>query len=166
MARRTPPPPPLPEWDAPPVYTVAKGAFAKEMDVTPGCVSQWLTRGMPVRADGLLDLRAAAKWLLDNLDQANGWRSRAEASDLFRYAHALGSEREMARLAAEAGGAGAYAAAAAAGLADDAAADLADAAMVAAVERINTALENESNLALPPPPAGVWRRRLAMAETS
>ena len=33
MARKAPPPPPLPEWAAQASYTMAKGAFAADMHV-------------------------------------------------------------------------------------------------------------------------------------
>src|SRR4051812_37234944 len=102
MARHAPPPPPLPEWDAAPAYTMSKGGFAADVHVTPAAVSQWIARGMPVRPDGLLDLRVAAQWLLDHLDATNGYRTRAEAREVRRYVVRLTDERAIARRAVEA----------------------------------------------------------------
>ena len=162
MARRAPPPP-LPEWEAPPAYTMAKGAFAKEMEVTPAAVSQWVARGLPVRPDGLLDMGAAAKWLRDNLDPMNGFKTRAEAGDLLRYVSVLTSERRLARGGVEAAAAAAHEAALAAGLDPAAAAHLADSVALGTVARLNPMLEGEGNLALSPPPVGLWARAEAPA---
>jgi len=158
MARRAPPPPPLPEWDAPSAYTMAKGAFAKEMEVTPAAVSQWLTRGMPVRPDNLIDMHEAAKWLRANLDQANGFKTRAEAGDLMRFVAVLTSERRLARGGVEAAACAAHEAALAAGLDPAAAAHLADSVALGTVARLNPMLTDEGNLPLPPPPVGLWAR--------
>jgi len=160
MARKAPPPPPLPEWDAAPAYTIAKGEFAKDMEVTPAAVSQWIAKGMPVRDDGLLDTAVAAKWLLDNLDPINGHRTRVEALNVRRFCIGLADERFLARQTVEAAAAAAYQAAVAAGLAPDAAAALADATAAGTVERINPELIGASNLPLPVPPAGLWRERV------
>lgn len=161
MARRTPPPPPLPAWDAEPVYTIAKSAFAADIGVTPAAVSQWVARGLPVCPDGLLDLRAAAQWLLDNLDPLNGHRTRREAWDLRRYVIAQASERFAARMAVEHAGAAAHEAANRLGLEAHAEA-LADALAADMVARMNEGMENEANIPLPPPPPGVWRAKLAV----
>ena len=158
MARKAPPPPPLPEWDAPPAYTQAKGEFAADMSVTPAAVSQWIARGMPVRDDGLLDLLATAKWLLASLDQMQGHRTRVEARSVHAYVIGLENERNRVRQTIEAAADAARIAALAAGLADDAAGLLADAVAAGTVARINPALTDDGNLALPPPPAGLWER--------
>ena len=50
-----------------------------------------------------------------------------------------------------------------AGLADDAAGLLADTVAGGTVARINPALTGDGNLALPPPPAGLWERWEAAA---
>jgi len=161
MARKAPPPPPLPEWDAAPAYTIAKGEFAKDMEVTPAAVSQWVAKGMPVRDDGRLDTAVVAKWLLDNLDPVNGHRTRFEALGWQRFCAGLASERLHVRKTVEAAAAAAYEAALAAGLAPEAAATLADGCAAGAVERMNPWLVGESNLALPVPPPDVWRRHVA-----
>ena len=158
MARRAPPPPPLPEWDAPAAYALAKSAFAREMEVTPAAVSQWVARGLPVRPDGLLDMGAAAKWLRDNLDPMNGFKTRAEAGDVLRYVAVLSSERRLARGGVEAAAAAAHEAGLAAGLDGAAAARLADAVALSTVERVNPMLVDEGNLPLPAPPVGLWER--------
>ena len=163
MARKAPPPPPLPEWDAPPAYTRAKGEFAAELLVTRSAVSQWIARGMPVRDDGLLDLLATAKGLLANLDPLQGHRTRVEARSVHAYCIGLENERNGVRQTIEAAAAAAHAAALAAGLADDAAGLLADAVAAETVARINPALTGDGNLALPPPPAGLWERWEAAA---
>ena len=159
MTRRAPPPPPLPAWDEAPIYTIAKGAFAADLAVTPACVSQWCARGLPVRPDGLLDLAAGAQWLIDNLDPTNGHRTRREAWDLRRYIVAQTTERFAARLAVEHAGAVAHEAAHRLGLGNHAEA-LADNVAVGMVERMNEGLETDCNIALPPPPPGVWRAKV------
>lgn len=163
MARKVPPPPPLPHWNAEPVYTMAKGEFAADVGVTAAAVSQWIARGLPVRPDGLLDLRVAAQWLIDNLTPQNAHRTRTVAWDIRRYVIAQTSERFASRLAVEHAGAASHEAAHRLGLGSHAEA-LADAVAADMVERMNEALENESNILLPPPPPGVWRAKLTDAE--
>ena len=158
MTRRAPPPPPLPAWDEPPSYTASKSAFADDLGVTRAAVSQWIARGLPVRLDDRLDLMAAARWLLDNLDPLNGHSTRLVAADLNRWIFGLGDDRNRVRSTVEAAATAAHAAALAAGLADDAAGLLADAVAAETVARINPALTGDGNLALPPPPAGLWER--------
>lgn len=157
MARKVPPPPPLPAWDAAPAYTAPKSEFARDMEVTPAAVSQWCARGLPTRDDGLIDIMEACKWLLDNLDALNGHRTRVRARDMQRFIFGQIGERVLIKMAVEAAGAAGYEAAIAAGMADEAASALADAIAAGTVERINPSLTDETNIALPPPPAGVWR---------
>ena len=156
MARKAPPSPPLPAWDERPAYTQAKGEFAAELAVTPGAVSHWIGRGLPVRPDGLIDQGQAARWLLDNLDPGQAHRTRAEAVFLHHYVIEREDVRRICRETVEAAAAAAHAAAVAAGLGDADAGVLADAVAGGAVERINPALTEAGNLALPPPPAGLW----------
>ena len=163
MARKAPPPPPLPAWDEPPSYTMSKSAFAADMAVTPAAVSQWIARGMPVRDDGLLDLLATAKWILANLDQMQGHRTRVEARAIHAYCVGLENERVRVRQTIEAAADAARIAALAAGLADADAVALADCVAAGTVARINPALTGDGNLALPPPPAGLWERWEAAA---
>lgn len=160
MARKVPPPPPLPAWDAAPAYTAPKSEFARDMEVSAGAVSQWCAKGLPVRDDGLIDIAVATKWLLDNLDALNGHRTRARAWDMHHFITAQKGERLLVKMTVEAAGAAAYEAAIAAGMAEEPASALADATTAGTVERMNPSLTDETNIALPPPPAGVWREHL------
>jgi hypothetical protein len=163
MARRTPPPPPLPAWDAEPAYTQPKGEFARDMEVTPAAVSQWIARGMPVRDDGRINILDAVQWLLDSLDPSNAYRTRTRAWEMRRFVFAQIGERVLVKMTVEEAGAAAHEAALAADLAPDVAAALADAIAAGTVERINPALTDETNIALPAPPPGVWRAKLTEA---
>ena len=49
-----------------------KAAFARRMEVTQGRLSQWVSTGLPVTAEGKVDVAAAAAWLRDNLDSQKG----------------------------------------------------------------------------------------------
>jgi hypothetical protein len=161
MARKPPPPPSPPVWDAPPAYTTPKGQFAADMEVTPAAVSQWIGKGMPVREDGLVDIRDAAQWLLDTLAPSSGYRTRSRAWEMKRFIFAQIGERMLVQVTVEASGAAAYEAALAAGIAADRAASLADAIAAATVERMNPELTAELNIPLSAPPPGVWRARVA-----
>jgi len=46
-----------------PAGTIGKSALARELGVGPPQVSEWIRRGLPVRADGLLDKDVAMAWL-------------------------------------------------------------------------------------------------------
>ena len=126
MPRHMPPLPP-PGWHDPAPKLVDKVGLAREMEVTPPAVTAWVKRGLPVRADGLVEILAAARWVLANLDSVNGYQTRKVARDVVNWLWLLTSERQAAVQTAERAGAAAYQAARAAGVADPAA--LADAMM-------------------------------------
>ena len=46
----------------------SKAAFARRINVSAARISQLVSRGMPVRLDGRIDVAAALAWLEDNLD--------------------------------------------------------------------------------------------------
>ena len=46
----------------------SKSAFARRIGVSPARITQLISRGMPVRADGRIDVSDALSWLEDNLD--------------------------------------------------------------------------------------------------
>ena len=48
------------------VEIVSKAEFATRLNVSKARVSQYVTRGLPVRDDGWLDLDAALAWVKDN----------------------------------------------------------------------------------------------------
>jgi hypothetical protein len=47
---------------------VTKAAFAERVGLTRGRISQLIDRGLPVRADGRIDMAAGLRWMEDNLD--------------------------------------------------------------------------------------------------
>ena len=160
MARTRPPSPSLPVWDAPAVWTAAKSDFATELEVTPAAVSQWIARGLPVRPDNLIDMAEGCRWVLKNLDAVAAYRTRSNASDLHRWLLGLADARRLARETIEQATAVAYDAAHAAGLDDDAAGRLVDMIAAGTVERMNEVLIDDSNLPLPAPPPGLWKRQM------
>lgn len=157
MARHVPPAPPLPAWNETAVHAISKTAFAKDLEMTPAAISHWVTKGMPVRADGLIDLWVAAQWILKNLDSTRGHRARGEARAIQIWINALNQVRDSVRDTVEHAAAAAYATALATGLDAAAAARLADATAQGTVEGVNPLLVGEGNLPLPAPPAGLWR---------
>jgi hypothetical protein len=46
---------------------IGKSQFARLIGVTPGRVSHYITKGMPVRPDGDLDRRVALDWIAQNV---------------------------------------------------------------------------------------------------
>ena len=46
---------------------IGKSQFARLIGVTPGRVSHYITKGMPVRPDGDLDQRVALNWIAQNV---------------------------------------------------------------------------------------------------
>ena len=48
----------------------SKSAFAARVGLTRGRISQLIAEGLPVRADGRIDVDAGLAWIEDNLDQA------------------------------------------------------------------------------------------------
>ena len=60
-----------------------KAAFARRIGVSSARISQLINRGMPVRADGRVDVAGALAWLDDNLDtskRAGGAKPAPERS--------------------------------------------------------------------------------------
>jgi phage terminase Nu1 subunit (DNA packaging protein) len=47
---------------------VTKAELALELEVSRPRISQFVQRGMPVRHDGKVDLLAACRWVVNNLD--------------------------------------------------------------------------------------------------
>jgi len=66
---------------APSGGTVTKSAFAKILGVSPGRVSQMIGQGLPVEANGRIDVARGRCWYGDNIDG----RAKAPA-DLFQAA--------------------------------------------------------------------------------
>lgn len=157
MPRHTKPLP-APSWDDPALKLVDKIGLAKEMEVTPPAVTAWVKRGLPVRADGLIDLKEAARWVLANLDPVNASQTRRVARDVLNWLWVLTSERQATVITVERAGAAAYQSALAAGVADPA--GLADATLRALVPMLNDWLDGECNVPLAEPPPGVWRQVL------
>lgn len=163
MARTRPPAPPLPAWEAPPVWTAAKAEFAAELEVTPAALSQWIARGLPVRPDTRIDMAEACRWLIQNLDAVAAHRTRSNATDLHRWLFGLADTRLLVRETIEQAASVAHDAARAAGLDDDAAGRLADTISAGTVERMNGVLSDDGNLPLPAPPPELWKRRQGAA---
>lgn len=57
-------PPALAAWHGSSETLVSKAELAADLGVTPARVSHYLTRGLPVRPDGLIPLAEACDWLL------------------------------------------------------------------------------------------------------
>jgi hypothetical protein len=47
---------------------VSKAAFAEKVGLTRGRISQLIAQGLPVRADGRIEVEAGLRWMEDNLD--------------------------------------------------------------------------------------------------
>jgi len=62
---------------------VSKAALAEELAVSRARISQFVQLGMPVRADGRIDLLVACRWILDNIDLGI---ARGHAAELIRLA--------------------------------------------------------------------------------
>jgi hypothetical protein len=56
-----------------------KSAYARRCGVSPGAVGWWIKGGMPLRADGKVDVDAADAWRLKNLDMRHARGPKAEA---------------------------------------------------------------------------------------
>ncbi len=54
-----------------------KTAFAARVGLTKGRISQLVAEGLPVRADGRIDVAVGLAWIEDNLDPARRNRGRA-----------------------------------------------------------------------------------------
>jgi hypothetical protein len=52
-----------------------KTAFAARVGLTKGRISQLVAEGLPVRADGQIDVAAGLAWIEDNLDPASAARN-------------------------------------------------------------------------------------------
>ena len=57
----------------------SKSAFAARVGLTRGRISQLIAEGLPVRADGRIDVEAGLAWIEDNLDPARRSKGGAPA---------------------------------------------------------------------------------------
>lgn len=73
---------------------LSKSGFAKLIGVTPGRVSQMVTAGLPVEANGKIDIARGKVWVSENI---NPTRSNAQAQGSF----ALGDDKAKISLTAE-----------------------------------------------------------------
>jgi len=56
---------------------ITKADLAREMKVSPACVTKWCHKGLPVLADGRLDRTVALQWIYRNaLSWLGGWEMR------------------------------------------------------------------------------------------
>ncbi|MEI8396860.1 MAG: hypothetical protein WCF85_19160 [Rhodospirillaceae bacterium] len=71
----------------------SKAAFARRISVSAARISQLVSRGMPVTADGRVDVAVALAWLEDNLDTSKrtGAKSEPEPSATKRCDQAAAS---------------------------------------------------------------------------
>jgi hypothetical protein len=58
---------------------ITKAELAEELGIAGSGVSKLLSRGLPARPDGRIDLLAACRWIVDNNQQ--GGRTRAHARE-------------------------------------------------------------------------------------
>jgi hypothetical protein len=56
------------------VTTIRKGDLAHELGVRPGAVSNWVSRGMPVQRNGLINRDSALRWINKNIEPQIGSR--------------------------------------------------------------------------------------------
>jgi hypothetical protein len=63
----------MPKLDA----TESKTAFAARVGLTKGRISQLIAEGLPVRADGRIDVAVGLAWIEDNLEPARRNRGGA-----------------------------------------------------------------------------------------
>jgi hypothetical protein len=55
--------------------TIRKGDLAHELGVRPSAVSNWVSRGMPVQRNGLINRDRALRWINKNIEPQIGSRS-------------------------------------------------------------------------------------------
>ncbi len=73
---------------------LSKSAFAKLVAVSPGRVSQMVKQGLPVEADGKIDVARGKLWIAENINPTRA-ASQAKGPTLF------GEERQKASLTEE-----------------------------------------------------------------
>ena len=81
--------------------TLSKSAFARAVGVSPGRVSQMISKGLPVEGDGKIDVARGRLWISENVDVG---RSVAQGQSPFafteeKHRHTLTAEKT--RLAKE-----------------------------------------------------------------
>lgn len=67
------------------MQAMRKAHIARELGVTAGRVSQYITQGMPVLPDGKIDLDAARRWVASNLDPTRRVLHHAAKSGTRKY---------------------------------------------------------------------------------
>ncbi|MGJ0508408.1 MAG: hypothetical protein ACR652_15055 [Methylocystis sp.] len=71
---------------------VGKREFSEKLGISPGRVSQYISAGMPQRADGQLDFESAAKWIASNIDGKAGEAAHAILRELRGKASSRGAK--------------------------------------------------------------------------
>ena len=67
------------------MQVITKAAFSRLLGISKARVSQYVGMGMPVRADGRLDLPVALRWVRENIAPpwpAGGWDIELSEADL------------------------------------------------------------------------------------
>lgn len=84
-----------------PQKTVSKKGFAEMIGVSQGRISQMITAGLPVEANGRINIAEGRMWVADNVDQ-NRRRSGASGDSLYSpKAQREIAEAQIAQLKAE-----------------------------------------------------------------
>ncbi|WP_242219422.1 DNA packaging protein [Shinella zoogloeoides] len=81
--------------------SLSKSGFAKAVNVSPGRVSQMIAKGLPVEADGKIDVARGRLWINENVDVG---RSAAQGQSAFAFTdepHRRSLTAEKTRLAKE-----------------------------------------------------------------
>ncbi|QQM31977.1 DNA packaging protein [Martelella lutilitoris] len=74
--------------------SLSKSAFAKFVEVSPGRISQMVKQGLPVEADGKIDVARGKLWISENINHTRA-ASHAKGPTLF------GEEKQKTSLTAE-----------------------------------------------------------------